>query len=311
MHKPSFFIIGAPKCGTTALSRYLSDHPSICFSASKEPYHFSSDFPGMGDSLTAEQYVRAQFGHCAEGAIAGEGTAGYLYSETAVANILAFNPKARFIVMLRDPVDVAVSLHAQMCFNLDEDVSDFARAWALQSERAAGRSLPPLCREPQFLQYRKVVSFGAQLQRLFALVPRERVLLILFDELAADPLAVYRRTLDFLCVPYDGRTHFPVVNARRRYRFRLLAQLVNRPPAWAVRAAAVVKRLPVIGRVRPWSLLEKWSNVVNARPARSAVATETRDAVRAVLVEDVELLEAITGLDLAAWRASKAASRLQ
>ena len=44
MRKPNLFVIGAPKCGTTALCEYLSRHPKICFSDPKEAKYFHTDF---------------------------------------------------------------------------------------------------------------------------------------------------------------------------------------------------------------------------------------------------------------------------
>ncbi len=46
--RPNFFIVGAPKCGTTAWVRYLEDHPDVYFSPSKEPHYFCTDFPTLG-----------------------------------------------------------------------------------------------------------------------------------------------------------------------------------------------------------------------------------------------------------------------
>ena len=43
--RPNFFIVGAPKCGTTALSHYLRQHPRIFFSLPKEPHYFATDLP--------------------------------------------------------------------------------------------------------------------------------------------------------------------------------------------------------------------------------------------------------------------------
>ncbi len=44
MKKPNFFIVGAPKCGTTALAAYLKEHPQVFFSDPKEPHYFNDDF---------------------------------------------------------------------------------------------------------------------------------------------------------------------------------------------------------------------------------------------------------------------------
>src|SRR3977135_3113168 len=100
--RPGFFIIGAPRCGTTALSTYLAGHPRIGFSRPKETQFFCTDLPGIR-FMTADpdEYVKLCFGHCTgKNYLAiGEGSVWNLYSRAAVWNILRFNPEARFIIM--------------------------------------------------------------------------------------------------------------------------------------------------------------------------------------------------------------------
>ena len=73
-----------------------------------------------------------------------DGSVIYLFSSTAVENILKFNEDAKFVIMLRNPVEQVQSWHQEQVFNFNEDVKDFWTAWSLQSERARGRHLPPI-----------------------------------------------------------------------------------------------------------------------------------------------------------------------
>ena len=111
MKKPNFFIIGAPKCGTTSLANWLAEHPRVFFSDTKEPHFFCTD--GYTGVKTLKQYEKlfedAKPHHLA----VGEGSTHYLFSKVAVPNILVYNPDARFIVCLRNPVDMAPSLHSE------------------------------------------------------------------------------------------------------------------------------------------------------------------------------------------------------
>ena len=220
---PDFFIAGAPKCGTTSLAAWLGSHEQIFIARPKEPSYFDTDSPMVG-VRRRDHYLR-----CFEGArpvhrVVGEASPNYLHSNVAIAAILEFNPDARFIVALRDPVRMAPSLHAQLYYNHHEDLADFADAWAAQARRAEGRDLPVHGRLPQFLQYREACSVGTQLRRLYAAAGRERVCVVLLDDVEANPRAEYVRILDFLGVPDDGRTRFPVFNsttvrgARRSWR---------------------------------------------------------------------------------------------
>lgn len=215
--QPGFFLLGAPKCGTTSLARWLAAHPQVFLSPVKEPHFFSTDLANR--NVTTEAGYRRLFDAAGPGHLAvGEASTWYLFSRDAVPNILKAVPDARFIVMTRDPVEMARSLHHHNLRVLHEDEPDFARAWALQAERRAGRHIPPDCTEPAFVQYGAACSLGAQVARLLGHVPADRVLHIPLEGLRADPARHYRRVLAFLGVPDDGRQDFPLANPARGHR---------------------------------------------------------------------------------------------
>ena len=127
MKKPNFFIIGAPKCGTTSMASWLSEHPSIYMSPVKEPHHYSGDF-NYGDYRDLNKYL-SLFKEANESHIAvGEASAWYLNSKKAIFNIEAENPNAKYIVLLRNPVEMAPSLHQQLIFSGKEDIKNFEEA---------------------------------------------------------------------------------------------------------------------------------------------------------------------------------------
>src|SRR5210317_560697 len=116
--KPNFFILGAPKCGTTSLAYWLSQHPNVYVSPDKEPLHYSTDFPAS--TPHSERSYLDLFAEATEQHIAiGEASVWYLRSKDAVANIENEIPEAKYIVMLRNPVEMAPSLHWQTVFNGD------------------------------------------------------------------------------------------------------------------------------------------------------------------------------------------------
>ena len=244
MKRPNFFIVGAPKCGTTALSEYLRGHPRVFVSQPKEPHYFSSDFdyyyaPGQ---WRLEHYLRLFDDAGEEHLAVGEASVWYLYSREAAAGIRAFDADARLIVMVRNPVDMVPSLHSQMSYMLDETEPDAEAAWRLQESRREGVGVPESCRVPEFLQYGDAAKLGEQTRRLLEVVPREQVKIIVFDDLKRDAGAVYAEALAFLDVPDDGRREFAPVNQNKTHRARWLATLTQRPPRPLVAAASGVKR---------------------------------------------------------------------
>ena len=112
MRKPNFFIVGGPKCGTTSLWSWLRTHPDIFMSHLKEPNFFNSD-DNLGISGLTEYEALFRDARVSHTAV-GEASVWYLSSPVAVQNILRFEPEARFIVLLRNPIEMAVAMHSQM-----------------------------------------------------------------------------------------------------------------------------------------------------------------------------------------------------
>lgn len=204
---PGFFIIGAPRCGTTALSHYLSQHPRICFARPKEPHFFTSPLAASGNADLQRDYIERFFRHCGEDTLLlGEGSVSYLYSKDALEQILQLNAQARFLVMLRSPVEMIQSYHARMLYILQEDTSDLRQAWRLQSLRARGKQIPRTCSEPRYLQYAEIGRLGSYLEQLYSLAGRQRCHVIVYDDFIADPQATYRGALSFIGIEDDGRS---------------------------------------------------------------------------------------------------------
>lgn len=304
---PDFFIIGAPRCGTTSLSRYLSEHPGICFSRPKEPHYFSTISPEFTLPEVQTQYLERFFSHCQEGCEAvGEGSVSYLYSPHAIDSILKLNPDAKFIAMLRNPVQMIHSFHYRMLFTMDEEVRDFSRAWALQEKRARGEGIPRRCREPMLLQYAAVGKLAAQVERFFQKVNEKNRMVIVFDDFLGDTAAVYRKVLAFINVTDDGRRSFPPKMVSKTYRFSWLQRWLYRPPKSVMDALeASRKKLEKTGEKkepRAISLRKRLVrfNVIKKKPA--PLDARMRDILRETFASDTERLGKLIGRDLSHWK---------
>lgn len=291
MIKPNFFILGAPKCGTTSLAAWLAEHPQIYFSPTKEPHFFNSDHNRFINAL--ESYEKLFAGATQRHRAVGEASVWYLYSTTAVANILRYNPAAKFVVMLRNPVEMAPSLHEELVFTGREDVTDFARAWGLQDERRQGRHLPRMVWEPAYVQYGALCSLGAQVERLLAAVPRERVKFVLLEDMARDPAGTYRSVLQFLGVDDDGRSEFAAVNQAKQRRWPFLLTV-----AWL--ATRLKKALGIEGGLGLWRRIDARNRIERERPP---VDEPTRRMLRDYFRADIDKLQRLIGRDLSPWLA--------
>jgi len=301
--RPDFFIIGAPRCGTTALSSYLSEHPRIGFSRPKETQFFCTDLSGIRfHTSEPQEYFKLCFGHCAEKnyLAIGEGSVWNLYSKNAVANILSFNPKARFIIMVRNPIDLCIALYEKRREMLQEDQPSFEQAWRLEDERRQGRSIPAHFRKEIGVPgYRDVASLGEQVEKAFSLIPEQQRMMIVFDDFTADTTAVYARVLAFLGVPHDGRTEFPRINE---------GQKIRHPRLWALVWGTMMRAHPLIDpvkrmlKVSTLNIYPRLSRLfLGRRSERPTMPDALRAEMRAYFDEDIKRLSAAIGRDLTGW----------
>jgi len=239
MPRPNFFIVGAPKCGTTAWVSYLADHPEIGFASSKEPHYFSEDLAGFRWAKSEEEYLALFEGR--EETVIGEASVQYLYSKVAAEKIKAFEPDAKIMIFLRDQKDFLPSYHNQLLYNHDETERDFSTVWSLARD-GKQRELPASCREPALLDYRSVGCFDEQVRRYAETFPPNNIMVVRFGDWVRNPRQQYLAILEFLGLEDDGRDQFEKVHQAKQHRNNWLARLSQRPPAWALRLASVLKK---------------------------------------------------------------------
>ena len=302
MKKPNLFIIGAPKSGTSALAAYLDEHPNVFISNPKEPFFWSTDYPGLRERQQLESvddYLQLFNGAKDQHEIIGEGSTNYLRSETAIANILKFNPQAKFIVMLRNPVEVAHAFQSECLFAFIERVEDFETAWGLQATRASGNQVPDGCLAPQFLQYGRVASYADQIERLFELVPERQRKVILFDDFRDDNAGTYREVQEFLELPLFEKSEFQRVNAAHGHRSKLVANLILNPPR------ALKPAVELLRRVLRSENKNSWTARLKARfrkaEKRKPLSPEFRSELEHFFAADVMKLELLLNRDLSNW----------
>ena len=297
--RPNFFIVGAPKCGTTALFEYLRPHPRIFMSPVKEPHYFATDMGSYPAIKTLAAYTALFAESTSEHLAVGEASVYYLRSSTAIPNIHDFNPEARIIAMFRNPVDMVYSLHAQLLYVAEETEADFETAWRLQAQRSRGFEVPSTCREPLLLQYAQVGQFGSQAKRLLSIFPPTQVKLILYDDFAANPGKVYADVIEFLRIPHDGRTTFPRINESKRARLDWLRMFSRRPPAVLHAAVRGLKR--AVGEERISAIKKRIVALNTVRERRPPLNPKLRAELVAHFREEVALLSRIMQRDLSHW----------
>ncbi|WP_374573189.1 sulfotransferase [Phenylobacterium sp.] len=192
--KVGFIIIGVQKGGTTALFDYLSEDPAIALSRAKET-HFFDDESIDWEQPDYERY-HAQFDADSEG-LRGEATPIYIYWPGCLERIAAYNPAMRLILILRDPVERAWS-HWRMEYARGAEARPFS--WCIRQGRGRLLDAEPWGYHREF-SYVERGYYGEQVERLFAVFPREQVLILKSDDLKAAPDDVLTEISRFLGVP--------------------------------------------------------------------------------------------------------------
>ena len=296
---PSFFIVGAPRCGTTALSKALGGHPRIAFSKPKETHFLLEDRSAMPIADIRRLYLQRFQPDLARDSLAiGDGSVSYLYEPDAIRRAIAFDPRAKFIASVRNPLDMLHSYHARLLYTLDEDEADFSRAWSLQSERRTGRKIPRRCRIPQLLQYGEIAMLGSHIARLFEVAGRERCHVVVFDDFISNPGGVYRQMLEFIGIDDDHRREFKAKRNNAGIKYRWLQQFAMNPPQWIFRLidfsdAGTLKRLK--------KLRKRIKRFNRAREKRDPLPEHMRAMLSEYYRIDVGKLSDLLERDLTYW----------
>lgn len=252
---PDFLIIGAQKCGTTSLYGYLLRHPGIA-PATKRSIKFFDHGPNWAKGVP---WYRAHFPFAparpapARRPLVGECTPSYLVHPHGPSRIRRVCPGTRLIVLLRNPVDRAYSAYHHQCRKGRETLT-FEAALDREHERV-GHEYRRLATDPHFVarSYRlfSYVGWGHYVDHLepwLRTFPREQILILLTDDLAADPGGVLGQVHAFLGLPPVRLDDYPRLNTGRYdslapyLRKRLvehfepynarLAALLGRDPGW-------------------------------------------------------------------------------
>jgi hypothetical protein len=294
--RPDFFIVGFPKCGTTSLYEYLKGHPDIFMSPAKEPRYFSDPTDGLGHRHDLiypddEQRYLSLYSDARDQRRLGEATTTYVYSADAAQRIREFRPDARVIAMVRDPIAMIQSFHSQLVDDGHESVKEFIEAIG-----------PGPVGRRQF--YVDSAGYARHLPRWFNAFGRERVLVIVMEDMAQDPAGTFSRVLEFLDVDSGYRPDFVAFNRRHSTRFPLLRRALRSPvPTWLLRRA-----LPaVVGEARVRRVVRRLrhSAIGRTEAQRTPLSSNVRAELQRELAPDVAALSEMLQRDLVSrwWQA--------
>ncbi len=286
--RPNFFIIGAPKAGTTALYHRLIEHPDVFMPALKEPHFFSeADVPNRPQSL--EAYLALFEGATTERAV-GEASTSYLNSPEAPARLHSFAPEARIVAVLRHPVERAFS-HYLMMLNSGAIPHDAFESLALKAKSCIMQGDPV----PYGSGFRQ--SFYAEgIARYKSFFGDEQVCVLTYDQLKKAPDAFLRTLFTHIgAEPLDA----------------LIGPLASKNVGHGVPKRSWISDLVYGGNfikrtaqlVVPSSFRKQAAGILlnRNRTEKPRLDPNLSNDLLAMFYDDLKRTESLTGLDLSRW----------
>lgn len=302
---PTFLVIGAARCGTTALTRALGQHPDVFITTPKEPHFFAfagepAHFTGPGDDeminrsiVTSPTDYAVLFSRAGNTAHRGDGSVSTLYyHDRAVDNIVRYAPDAKLIVMLRDPVARAYSSYLYLRGRGWETSTTFEDGLRAEADRTkAGWH--------HMWRYRALGQYAAQLTPFIERLGRDRLHVIVHDDFASRPQETMRGVQAFLGLdprPLDATSR---VNEGGEARSSLVAHGIRR-----------IRRHPTLRRAATRVTPDRWRERVRSRNLyKPPIRTETAGLLRSEYDDGIGALERLLDLDLSPWRLDADAER--
>jgi hypothetical protein len=297
MRKPNLFIVGAPKTGTTALYEYLNKHHDVYF-PQKTIYYFCHDLSFRTPPIPESTYLN-MFANAGSQKIIAEASVFNLLSPGAAKKIKDFNPEARIIIMLRNPVDMVYSLHTENFSCGDDDIEDFEAALNAEPERKQGRLIPPYHNAPvEAILYSEVAKFYEQVLRYKSVFAEDKLHIILFDDFKADTEGEYRKVLRFLSVQEIMPDTLKVVNPSKVPRSKAYLNFLLNPPGFIKTLGRALFPHHSHRREKLIDFLWKFNNKYQPR---KPITPELKQRLLDNYKDDIEKLGKLLNRDLSNW----------
>lgn len=292
-HKPDFIVAGAPKCGTTSLYHYLSQHPEIYLPDQKELHYFArqellAHTGGPGDEAAVRNVCRSAscyedfFRPAEDGQTIGEVTPSYfVYPESADRILRDCGKEMKILVMLRNPVEKAYSQYLHLVKEGRETLP-FPEALKAESERAGQRY-------NDFWRYTQSSMYADRMEYFLDSFGRDRVKVVLFEDFIADT----GRELEKICEFIQVNSSFEFDTSRK---YNPSGVPMSETFARFISGDSAIKK--IIGYLTP-DLLKSgiYERVMRANTGKKPkLSPETRGKLKTVFKPDIRQLESLLGL---------------
>ena len=285
--KVDFFIVGVPKAGTTSLYHYLSEHPQVEMSSQKEPDYFS-------DKAINEQgmyYTKNRVNSLAkyeslfvqkESVVYGEASVSYLFYENVPEDIKKYNPNAKIIIMLRNPIERAFS-HYLMDYRLGLISDSFENVLAKKSKHKNAHLF--------YQQYIEVSKYSKQIQRYLDFFEKDSILFIDYEDLKINVSKTVDLVYNFLHIS----TEFAADINTKHNTFTMPKNKVIR----LIYSFVFLRK--ILTFLFPTYLVKNIRVLLFKSDKKPELLKETRSLLKRIFNDDIKNLEEVLCKDYSKW----------
>ena len=286
--KVDFFIVGAPKAGTTSLYYYLNEHPEIEMSTQKETDFFSDSaiqkqglYYGENRINTLEKYHNL-FPTTQEKKY-GEASVSYLFYEDVPEKIKAYNSKGKIIIMLRNLVDRAFS-HYLMDYRLGLISSTLEEVIECKSYNKKSKLF--------YQQYIELGLYFKQVKRYLEIFGSENIHIILYQDFKNDIEVVMKKVY-----------HFLEVDSKFEPKVEKKYNTFSIPKNNFIRIVySFVGLRKFLKFVIPENLVKRMKNTFFKKDEKPELSLKLRKKMNELFLHDINLLEDLLSKDLSIWK---------
>jgi hypothetical protein len=290
---PNFLIVGAAKSGTTSLYEYLRQHLDIFMPQWKELSFFCGDPYGPLHKVKKPQYYERVFAKTQNQSAVGEASTSYLFDEAAAGCVKEKLGTIKILIVLRDPVDMSYSLYNHQVRKEGEATKSFEAALAAEDGRRSNPGFKKKCYgwHANYYYYHRGLYY-TQVKRYLDIFGNNNVLILLFEELVNDAVAVAQKVYRFLEV---DDTFVPVIKVHNP-----AGGILNIPRFWTDTGLFLKTFQFVFSKNLVRKIPHLFRNVGRKPPP--PIKPATAQILREKYYVDICRLEQMIGKDLSAWK---------
>lgn len=292
---PNTFIIGVQKSATTSLYNWIGQHKDVCAPSSLKdfPFFIKEDLYGQGVSSLAPEYKK--FGYSSEKVVL-QGNVQYVFFKKAIERLYDHDKNGKLILVLRNPVDRAISAYNYFK-KLNIETLSLEDALKKEKDRLNG-SYQEICD----FTYTAHGMYYEQVKNILEYFPGEQLLVLLYTDIKNNPEETIKRVYEFLDIDPDFKPEFKKLNITGKVRFKWLQNAVfnqNKIKKKVVKALDPIVPIHLRTKIR-WKIKEL--NTIKNSENTKGNSEKEKELFKSLFTEDVQKTGKLLNMDLSHWK---------